>query len=300
MAVKGKAFTRSPCSAVKSLLKIMDPMDKADATITAIRDVALLKIGRNVVLFQQLENVLQFLASAQNPSIPISQATATQAKRAQSIRFTTLGQVAGQVEDLFSASDEESSAPAEGTETLLGISFRIEGDPREIEDNRKTLRALIKERNDLVHHLLSRWNPHDVESCRALSLELDEQRVRIIREIERYRAYATTVGEMAKELQAFIDSDDGKRYCDFMFLQNSRLATLLAQIATTHAREDGWTLLSVAGEQLSNLIPEQFAKLKREHGAGSLHQLVETIDLFDVQSEPMPKGGSRTIYRNRT
>ncbi len=84
-----------------------------------------------------------------------------------------------------------------------------------------------------------------------------------------------------------------------MFLQNSRLAMLLAQIATTHAREDGWTLLSVAGAQLNSLIPEQFTKLKREHGEGSLHRLVAAIDLFDVQSESNPNGGTRAIYRAR-
>jgi hypothetical protein len=276
-------------------------MTAPDAAIKAVRDEALRKIGRNVVLFQELEGILKFLAAAQHPSMPLGNARASREERSESIRAKTLGQVARQVvEELFADSDAESSVPAGIAEPWLAFSFRIAGDAADIEESRKTLKALIDERNDLVHHLLPRWNLHDADSCLALSTELDEQRSRIVVEIGRYRAYADTLREAAKELQAFIDSDDGKRHLDVMFLQNSRLALLLTQLAMDHAREDGWTLLSVAGAQLSSLIPEEFAKLKREHGEGSLHKLVTAIDLFDIQSEKIPNGGTRAVYRTRT
>ena len=273
---------------------------QAEATIEAVRNEALRKIGRNVVLFQELENILKFLASAQQPSMPVSKAKATLEERRESIRIKTLGQIAGQVvEDLFATSNAESSAPAAITETWLGYSFRIECSTAETEENRKALKALIDERNDLVHHLLSRWSLQDLDSCSALSVELDHQRRRILAEIDKYRAYAKTVKEAAKELHAFIESGEGERHFEAIFLQNSRLAMLLTQIATTHAREDGWTPLSVAGAQLSSLIPEEFARLKREHGEGSLHRLVAAIDLFDIQSENTPNGGTRAVYRTR-
>jgi hypothetical protein len=276
-------------------------MSEPDADIKAVRDEALRRIGRNVVLFQELEGILKFLAAAQHPSMPLSKVKATREGRAESSRVRTLGQVAGQiVEELFTDSDGDSSAPAKITEPWLAFSFRITGDLAEVEESRKSLKALIEERNDLVHHLLPRWNLRDADSCHALCAELDEQRRRIVIEIERYRAYANTLREAAVELQAFIDSHDGKRHFDALFLQNSRLAMLLAQIATTHAREDGWTLLSVAGSQLSSLIPEEFAKLKREYGEGSLHKLLAAIDLFEIQSEHASNGGTRAIYRTRS
>jgi hypothetical protein len=268
--------------------------------LTAYLDAVLRKIGRNVLLFQQLESILKFLAAAQHPSTPLSKAQLAREERAESIRIKSLGQVAGQVvEELFSSSHAESSAPVEIIEPWLGFSFRIEGDPADLEESRRRIKMLIDERNKLVHHLLSRWNLSEAESCNALSIELDQQRLRVIREIERFRAYANNVREIARELQAFIDSDDGRRHFDLVFLQSSRLAMLLTQIATTHAREDGWTLLSVAGTQLSSLIPEQFATLKREHGEGSLQKLLAAIDLFDLQLEPTPNGGTRAIYRLR-
>lgn len=264
------------------------------------RDEALHKIGRNVVLFQELESILKFLASMQHPSSPMSTAKAMRDERAESIRVKTLGQVAGLVvEELFAAPDSESTAPDEVTEPWFGFSFHIGSDPDEVAANYKTLKALIAERNDLVHHLLSRWNLQEADSCSALSVELDQQRARVTREIERYRAYANTVREMAREIQAFFDSDEGKRQFNVMYLQSSRLAILLTQIATTHAREDGWTLLSDAGTELSKMIPEQFAKLKREHGEGSLLRLVSAIDLFDVRAEPTSRGETRAVYRTR-
>lgn len=276
-------------------------MSDPDAAIKAVRDEALRKIGRNVVLFQDLEGILRFLAAAQQPSMPQGSAAASREERRKSIRAKTLGQVARQVvEELFADSDTHSSAPAGITEPWLAFSFQIAGDAADIEESRKTLKALIDERNDLVHHLLSRWNLRDADSCFALSTELDEQRSRIVAKIGQYRTYANTLRETAKELQAFIDSDDGQRHLDIMFLQSSRLALLLTQLAIDHARADGWTLLSVAGAQLGSLIPEEFAKLKREHGKGSLHKLVTAIDLFDIQSENIPNGGTRTVYRTRT
>jgi hypothetical protein len=269
--------------------------------LAAQRDQALRKIGRNVVLFQQLESVLKYLAGAQHPSMPLSKANATREQRADRIRTRTLGQLAGGVvQALYADCAAESQGQAEITEPWLCMSFRIVADPVSIEASRKTLEALVGERNDLVHHLLSRWNLHDADRCRALSVELDEQRSRIASEIEKYRVYANITQEMARELQAFIASDAGQRQVDMALLQQSRLATVLVCAATEGMRADGWTLLSTAGQHLARLIPEEFARLKKQHGQGSLRKLVAAVGLFDLSSERTPTGGTRTLYRLRS
>lgn len=263
------------------------------------RNEALSKIGRNVVLFQELEGILKFLAIVQHPSTPLSKAKVLQVTRAAAVRTQTLGQTAGQVaETLYADCDPESCAPTEISEPWLAFSFRIVADGASIETDRKTLRALIEERNKLVHHLLSRWNLHDAESCRALCAELDDQRSMIAREIERYRAYANGLREMAKELQAYLDSDEGKRQFDLAFLQQSRLVAVLAAVATEYARSDGWTLLSTAGNRLRQLLPEEFAVMKSAHGEGSLQKLILATELFDVGSEKTANS-MRSLYRLR-
>ena len=55
----------------------------------------------------------------------------------------------------------------------------------------------------------------------------------------------------------------------------------------------------MAGAQLGKLIPEEFAKLKREHGEGSLRRLVAAIDLFEIESESTSNGGTRAVFRAR-
>ncbi len=268
--------------------------------VTVARNEALRRIGRNIILFQDLERILKYLASVQHPSMPLSKAQATRERRADSIRTQTLGQVAGDVvQALFADTDPESTTPDAITEPWLSFSFRIETDPAVVEEWRKTLKELIDERNDLVHHLLSRWNFHDADSCRALAVRLDEQRLRIIREIEKYRAHAQAVKEMGMALQAFFDSEEGKRQFDLASLQQSRLVAMLASVATEHARPDGWTLLSVAGSQLQRVIPEEFSRMKAQHGEGSLHRLLIATELFHVRTEPTSNGGTRALYRLR-
>lgn len=274
-------------------------ISSVDPALIGARNEALAKIGRNVVLFQELERILKFLAVGQHPSTPLSKIDALRMTRAESVRTLTLGQIAGQVADaLYSDSDVESCSPAELSEPRLAFSFRIVADADSLATERNTLKALINERNDLVHQLLSRWNLHDLESCRALSVELDGQRGRIVREIERYRAYANSLKEVAKELQTYFDSDEGKRELDLAFLQQSRLVAVLVAVATECARADGWTLLSSAGNRLRQLIPEEFSVMKAEHGEGSLQRLVLATKLFDVGSE-QTANGTRSLYRPR-
>ncbi len=296
--IKRSEARRSPAQRLAAAL-VRTSSGKYRNDMSEYRDEALRKIGRNVVLFQQLESVLKFLAAAQHPSTPLSAATAARTARAESIRTQTLGQVAGDiVRSLFADSDEHiSTTPAEISEPWLGFSFRIELDPASVDEHRRVLKALIDERNDLVHHLCLRWNLEDRESCRALSQELDAQRGRIVRELERYREYAKCTTEMARELKAFIDSDHGKRHIDLAFLQQSRLAAVLASVAKEHAGSDGWTLLATAGQRLSALIPDEFAELKKLHGNGSLQKLVQSIGLFELRSDRTPGSGTQVYYR---
>lgn len=270
------------------------------AHLVDIRDEVLRRIGRNVVLFQELEGILKFLAVAQRCSAPVSKLQADRDNRAATVREHTLGQLTGRLVDrLYASSATESTVPDGFAEPWLTFTFQIESDADSIEASRRSLSALVKERNDLIHHLLACWNPHDSGSSRALCADLDEQQSRIVQELERYRAYANGLKELAKEFQAFIESDEGKKQFDLAFLQHSRLAALLASIANEHARKDGWTLLSTAGHHLRQLLPDEYARMKDAHGEGSLQQLVVATDLFDVVTEQTPKGGTRALYRIR-
>lgn len=191
-----------------------------------------------MVLFQELEAILKFLVVTGRSSTLVSRLQADREDRAARVREHTLGQLNKHLlENLYAGSVTESSAPDGIAEPWLTFTFHIGSDAASIQASKVSLAALIKERNELIHHLLARWNLHDIESCRALSAEL--------------------------------------------------------------AREDGWTLLSTAGNRLRQLIPAEFAHMKVTHGDGSLQRLVIATELFDVRTEPTVNSGARALYRVR-
>jgi hypothetical protein len=57
----------------------------------------------------------------------------------------------------------------------MAFSLRIESDENSIRDRKRQLRELVKERNLLVHRLLTNFDPDSVESCENLIQRLDEQ-----------------------------------------------------------------------------------------------------------------------------
>lgn len=125
------------------------------------------------------------------------------------------------------------------------------------------------------------------------------QQGRIVTEIERYRSCANALKEAALELHNWLQSAEGIRKFYLATLQGSRLTTILTVVANEHARADGWTPLSTARQRAILLIPEDFARMKRKYGEGSLQQLVTAIDLFDLRTEHTDAGGARTLYRLR-
>jgi hypothetical protein len=266
-----------------------------NAEIIEIRNETLRKIGRNVVLFQELERVLKFLTIAQSSTVPIARPQERFDAQVVRLRKRTLGYAAKSVLNrMFGDRAAESLCTGEVTEPWLTCTFRIEESA--IKENHDALSAVINERNELIHHLLERWNLGDAESCRALSEELDDQRQRIVLEIDKYRAYASALTEMFNELQAFLASEEGKRELDLVVLQQSRLVAELIDVATENSRDDGWTLVSIAGNRLRQLLPDQFTRMKDVHG--SLQKLLIAAEVFDVRTEKI-ENGSRAIYRVR-
>jgi hypothetical protein len=177
--------------------------------LVGVRHEVFRKIGRNVVQFQELERLLKLLASACRVSASVSGFQAAWATRVASFRKQTLGQVARPLlEQLHDSAEPASSAPPQLSEPWITFSLQIESDAQTRAADERSLATLVKERNQLVHHLLERWNPNDIASCRRVSVELDEQRARIVLEIEKHQAYVRGIREHAVDLQLGLEEND--------------------------------------------------------------------------------------------
>jgi hypothetical protein len=261
-------------------------------------DDVLRKVGRNVVLFQQLEQLLKFVVANGNLAGFASELKTLKEAQENKINKQTLGTLVGQyVENSNPESNTQSTEPEEIDEAYFSFSFRIECDDDYYESRKEALARLVTERNDLIHHLLPRFDMKSAQSCMALSKELDEQSEKIRLEINRIKATANALNDGRKEMAAYLQSEEGWRELELSFLRQSRLVLMLGDIATQMSREDGWTSISSAGHLIKEHAPEEFDQMKEKHGYSSLKKLIQASEIFDIHEEATSKGGARILYR---
>jgi len=261
-------------------------------------DDVLRKVGRNVVLFQQLEQLLKFVVANGNLSGFASELNELKKQKAEKVSKQTMGALVGQyVENSNPESDSSSNEPEVLDEAYLSFSFNIECDGDYYERKKEALAQLVSERNDLIHHLLPRFDMKSVESCETLGKELDVQGESIRLEIKNLQAMAKALNDGRKEIADFLQSTKGKKEFELSFLRQSRLVLMLGDIATQMNREDGWALISTAGHLIKEHAPEELEQMKEMHGYSSLMKLIQASEVFDIHEEATPKGGARILYR---
>jgi len=162
--------------------------------IKELRDVAFRKIGRNLVNFQKLELALKFIIVRSDLRGYASEAAKVLRAKEKVVDRKALGWL---VQDFFKTVYSKHSSddgPAdERDEAWMAISLRIESDKNSIRDRKRQLRELVKERNLLVHRLLTNFDPDSVESCENLIQQLDEQ---VDRLIPHYQSLMGIIGNM--------------------------------------------------------------------------------------------------------
>ncbi len=262
-----------------------------------VNDV-LRKVGRNVVLFQQLEQLLKFLVANGNLSGFASELSTLKKKQAEKVSKQTMGSLVGQyVENSNPDSSLLSNEPEDIDEAYLSFSFSVECDAGYYESKKEALAKLVSERNDFIHHLLPRFDTNSVESCEALAMVLDAQSKNIRLEIKNLKTMAEALYDGRKEIADFLQSEKGRKEFELSFLRQSRLLLMLGDITTQVGLEGGWVLISTAGCLVKEHAPEELEKMKERYGYSSLKKLILASEVFDIKEEETPKGGVRHLYR---
>ena len=245
------------------------------------------KIGRNLLLFQQVELMIKWLLANENFEGYTSEIKSIRDRQTEEVQKKTLGQLIGQyTKDNQPLSDPE---PREGSEipkeAYWTVTSWTRNDPLYFESKEKRLRSLASERNELVHHLLQRINAESIESWRETEQYLDCQREKILPELT--------------ELQSKIDIlKKGMKKCfELLTHQESNFAIMLCDIANEASRSDGWTSLDIAGKLIRQHAPEEIPNLKKKYGNKTLKDLILATELFDISEESTGKGCVRVFYR---
>jgi hypothetical protein len=182
------------------------------SAMSSLEEEVFREVGRAILAFQQLERMLKFVTRrwriAGTPEQIVALAQSLQAKPDR----RTLGRLVDEFEK-----NHLQAAEVEPLETpWLSFQLYVDLKPDAAEDYAKKLAAVVKKRNDLVHHSLE-WLRLDSESgCKASLARLHE---------------------LNKETRAV--HDDVKRMLDFVRLDPEQLKSMVSEaLAKSMLRRD--------------------------------------------------------------
>jgi hypothetical protein len=148
----------------------------ADASL---RDEALRKIGRNLVNYQRFEKALKLVIVRSDIRGYASQIAKQYRSKLKDTNRKPLGWLVEEfVKTVYACGSAGEDVNDQSQEIWMSLAFRVEADSDQLRNLRSELRALVKDRNDLIHDSLTRFNPDSAQSCRDLISLLDEQHSR--------------------------------------------------------------------------------------------------------------------------
>lgn len=264
---------------------------------TPTSDEVLRRVGRNLVIFQQIEHSLKLLVANHKNAGPIDKYAKNLQVRAACINKQMLGHLVERyaTEVLRDAGEvvPEEERPAD----WFAFSFQISGETDFIEALRSDLQVMTDERNELVHHFLPRWQPGNDEVLTEALAYLDAQRERVQPMHEHLRSTIQRLHESARVFAEFVANPEYEKQMELFWLQASPLVTLLCEVAAQYHRQDGWTYLAQAGDLATRELPDEVKHLRERYGFKTLKQLLIGAEFFDVLDEPLTGGRFRTLYR---
>ncbi len=266
--------------------------------LESVRNEVLRKIGRNLLLFQDMERKLKFVVANGEFNGYVSDLPAIHQANSARVQKMTMGPVVGEfVDNHLSDTQSDHKKPENLREAWISFRLCVETDPDYFNARRETLADIVAERNELVHHFLQRFDIGSVESLKEANQYLDKQRQRVLVEVETLRELVVAIPEAWRSLSECLEPEDVVEDTKLAKLRQSRLVAVLGAIAQQVGRDDGCVLLQKAIDLIKQRAGEEYAAMANQYGYKSLKALILATGLFDIVEEPTRKGGIRVYYR---
>jgi hypothetical protein len=142
-----------------------------------LRDIAFLKIGRNVVNLQRFERMLKLIIVRSNVRGYASELAKIHQSKTEGTSYKTLGSLVKEfLNTVYSTDDPFSDGPADAlNEIWMSQALRIQSNAESISKKEGELREVVEERNSLIHHWLAEVDFDSVDECQQLISRLDAQ-----------------------------------------------------------------------------------------------------------------------------
>lgn len=262
-------------------------------------DEVLRKVGRNLVIYQQIERALRTLAVYDSFEGTVSELPGQLEEQQVKLSNKSLGVVAGAaMKAMFTDAQQAVSTPVTADAANTILAFALQPAPETVQTIQAQIDDVLRCRNQLAHQLLERWTMLSESSSRQISAELDVQREVAVALLRRLQQLLKALAE-GNRLYAEALAPEGPLSVamEQAWLRQSPLGQLLEELPSTQARPDGWTNLAIAGKVLRARAPQEMNRLREAYGVKSLLALVNQIGAFEVLAEPTAGGGVRHLYR---
>ncbi len=265
-------------------------------------------VGRNLLLYQRIENALKLILlvsmSEGTPSDHEQRATARVAK----VMRLNMGDAVGAVFDkVLTAEPKEQPAKHDPNEIWMRMTITIGPPPDQsglFEALRERCKAVVDQRNDLVHHFLRQTRFDAARDVAAVVDTLDKQHAVALALRRELLGYLESLKAFRQEHAEYFNSERGRSDFEFAMAQGA-VVDALVEVAQQARREDGWAYVTTA---LHRLQPDGVAsadamRLKKQWGKDWVKQLFDSAsEVLEVTSEPVPNGpagATRQIFRLR-
>ena len=216
--------------------------------LQTVKDDVHRKIGRNMLMLQQIEQILKCLIAYGRFSRTETTLENNIKKQVTSVSKKTMGQLVGDFLENTHTEYDDSAETIDHKEIHMSFNFRIETDEVYFEKRKiKELAAIVNERSELIHHLLPTYNLQDPSGYLELENYLDEQHGKLTKETQHFQAILRSLDNSRKVLSEYLKSDEWWDEFRLSEIRHCRLVIWLGQIAQKAARDDGWTLLNHTG-----------------------------------------------------
>lgn len=169
------------------------------ANLEAIKTEALRKLGRNIVNFSKIEAGFKLLLSVNHVEGTTETIGDKIKDRQRELRKKSLGNLVAEFNKSIFRGVEEPQ-PLEGlSEPWLSLSLTIPSEHSK--EWKQTLRALVQERNRLIHQDLAQIDVTSSEDYRNLISLMDEQNPRLLAHLDDLRWMLCSLNETVQSIR---------------------------------------------------------------------------------------------------
>lgn len=267
---------------------------------SALSDEVLRRVGRNMVLFQQIEDMLKRVLRLANISSEFDPVTNQHSMKMADESRSTLGQLVGKfangvMVDASASRAAQADVPDVVQTFQFDMALRVQLEPAQLEEMEAKLAMVTEERNALAHHFLPYWRPDDDAAMEAALAYLDAQHEKVLP----VWSFFSDVLQSWKNFYEFTRTEAFSDVLTRGLVPDVVLADWMFDYARAHCRADGWTYLAQAGADIEKAMPGLVNQVKQLLVCKTLKAVLLQLDRFDVMEAPLANGGRRDLFRAR-